>query len=211
MDAKEERLIGELYHRIKDYSFHERDILALLILLRPYADIGSPVRELGDFIAHREKDRGALKNYVQHVVRYVEAVAHKTSGQAKIEVVHSSGAFHDSLNIVLSKLELAALTTNEADSILVCVMSLLQDVRVFHNKDEIGHLGLCKYFNELWLCGIIEMPQFLGIRVVFPALIVQNRYCPTCAPGVPGDFPDLVEARCDEGQLRLYTGKTEAV
>lgn len=211
MDAKEERLIVEVHRRIKDCSFHERDILALLILLRPYAEIGSPVRELGDFVAHREKDRGALKNYIQHVVRYVEAIANRNAGQAKIEAVHSSAAFHASLNVVLSALKLDGLAIYESDSVLVCVMSLLQDVRLFHNKDEIGRLGLYKYSNELWLCGMIEMPPFLGIQVVFPALIVQNRYCPTCASGVPGHFPDLVEAKCDEGQLRLYLRNTEAV
>src|SRR5262245_13816243 len=61
MDAKEFRLVSELHTRISRATFHERDVLALLILMRPRTDDNSPARELSDFVAHREKDRGALQ------------------------------------------------------------------------------------------------------------------------------------------------------
>ena len=70
VDAKEKFLVDELCRRIREQKFHERDVLALLILLRGHSAAESPVRELADFIAHREKERGALKKYVQHVVAY---------------------------------------------------------------------------------------------------------------------------------------------
>ena len=107
MDAKEQRLVGDLYRRISERAFHERDVLALLILLRPHSAGGSPVRELSDFIAHREKDRGSLKTYVHHVVAYGEALVKRTAAQLKIDVVHSAEAFCESLNFTLAKFKLA--------------------------------------------------------------------------------------------------------
>jgi hypothetical protein len=57
MDAKEASLVADLHERVVNRLFHERDVLALLILLRDHAPKASPVRQLSDFIAHREKDR----------------------------------------------------------------------------------------------------------------------------------------------------------
>jgi hypothetical protein len=68
MDSKERLLVDELCRRITQQIFHERDVLALLILLRGHSAAKAPVRELADFIAHREKDLRALQKYVQHVV-----------------------------------------------------------------------------------------------------------------------------------------------
>jgi hypothetical protein len=82
MDAKEHLLAGDLYRRIRAHTFHERDVLAFLILLRPYSVAGSPVRELSNFVAHREKDRGSLKTYVHYVLTYGEAVVAKDRQEA---------------------------------------------------------------------------------------------------------------------------------
>ena len=54
MDSKEKHLVDELCRRCTQQIFHERDVLALLILLRGHSAAESPVRELADFIAHRE-------------------------------------------------------------------------------------------------------------------------------------------------------------
>jgi hypothetical protein len=59
MDSKEKFLVDEPCRRITQQTFHERDVLAPLILLREHSTAESPVREFADFIAHREKDRGA--------------------------------------------------------------------------------------------------------------------------------------------------------
>lgn len=210
MDAKEQALVGNLYRRTKARTFNERDVLALLILLRPHAAAGSPVRELSDFVAHREKDRGSLKTYVHHVVAYGEALLKKTAAQLKIDVVHSARAFGDSLNLALAQFNLAPLAGDVTDDVLACVMSLLQDVRLFHNRVEIGRLGLGRLKKELWLVGVIVMPGPKPVQIVFPALIVANNYCSSGEEKQLGAFPGLVEARCTKGRLRLYVGGKEA-
>ena len=209
MDAKETYLVADLHQRISSCAFHERDILGLLILLREHAVDPSPVRELGDFVAHREKDRGALKKYVQHVAAYLEAAAKKTPAQVKIEFVHSSAAFRDSLNAVFGRVGFPPLSTDLSDDVLTCVMSLLQDVRLFHNRNEIGRLGLGRFKEELWLCAAVVEPT-KGVHVVFPALSVPNRYCSAGDVQRLGAFSGLVEARCTEGRLRLYVDGVEA-
>jgi hypothetical protein len=80
MDSKERFLVDELCRRITQQIFHERDILALLILLRGHSAAKSPVRELADFIAHREKTLGKIKEYVQHVVAYGQALCRRIGG-----------------------------------------------------------------------------------------------------------------------------------
>jgi hypothetical protein len=203
MDAKEKILVDDLHRCVATRAFHERDILSLLILLREHAARASPVRELSDFVAHREKDRGSLKTYVHHVVKYGEALIQKTSASLKIEVVHSADDFCQSLNDVLRKFDLSSLTKDVSDDVLACIMSLLQDVRVFHNRREIGRLGLGRFNKELWLCAAIVMPP-KNVHVVFPALIVPNRYCSSGDVEQLGVFSGLVEARCTAGKLRLY-------
>jgi hypothetical protein len=209
MDAKETHLVADVHQLIANRSFHERDILGLLILLREHAADPSPVRELGDFVAHREKDRGALKKYVQHVAAYLEAAARKAPAQVQIKSVYSSASFRESLNAVFDRFGLPPLSVDLSDDVLTCVMSLLQDVRLLHNRKEIGCLGLGRFYSELWLCAAVIEPT-KRVSVVFPALTVPNRYCPAEMLSGSELFSGLVEARCTKGRLRLYVGGADA-
>ena len=202
MDAKEKLLVDGLSRRIIGRTFHERDVLALLILLREHAPTGSPLRELADFIAHREKDRGSLQKYVRHVVAYGEALADGSVAHLKIDPVYTASGFRDSLNTVLDSFSIARLSTESADDVLACTMSLLQDVRVIHEKREIGRLRLVRFDKDLWLCASVKM-QPKEVQVVFPALIVPNRYC-ALGNAQNIEFGGLVEARCTKGGLRLF-------
>lgn len=203
MDAKETHLVSELHRRIVTSTFHELDVLALLILLREHAPKNSPVRELADFVAHREKDRGSLKTYVHHVVKYGEALINGTEASLKIEVVHSAEDFRKSLNTVLGLFRLPALPRDASDGVLTCVMSLLQDVRLFHDKRELGRLGLGRFNKDLWLCATIIMPP-KDVTVVFPALIIANRFCLAEEDKSREAFEGLAEAKCTRGKLQLY-------
>lgn len=54
-------LIGKKLNNV----FDEKDVLPFFILLRSYASSGSPTLEIGNFIAHRERDRGHIHEYLQ--------------------------------------------------------------------------------------------------------------------------------------------------
>lgn len=203
MDAKEHQLIGDLIQRICVRTFHERDILALLILLRAHAPEKSAIRELGDFVAHREKDRGILKTYMHQVVAFAEASINGTSAQIKIESVYSPRDFYESLNAVLAKFNIGKVSIDVADDVLACVMSVLQEVRLHHNNTVIGRLALCRFCKDLWLCGVVVI-QPKQARLIVPALILTNRYTSLVDSIAP--FNGLVEARCANGRLQLYVG-----
>jgi hypothetical protein len=208
IDAKEQCLVSQLYHRICAGHFYEPDVAALLILLRRHAEKYSPVNELSDFIAHREKDRGTLKTYMNDIVRYFR----KETQRLSTNPIHSATDFKYSLNATLmAAFELSPLDSNLTNDILTCIMSLLQDVRLMHDGIEITRLRLGRFRkNELWLAGIIGIPPLkTGIvhPVIAPVLIVPNTYCSTHK--TVGPFHSLVEAKCKNGQLRLYLGGRE--
>jgi hypothetical protein len=215
VDFKEIQLVNKTYRLVVERLFHERDILALLILLRPHAKANSPIRELSDFIAHREKDRGALKKYIQHVVEYVDVLKssnkHERNTHLRIDVVYTREAFHKSINEVLSNFNLASLDQTLADDVFICVMSLLQNVRLFNKNEELGVLTLVCINNELHLSAIIKSGPPENAKIVFPALSVPNRYW---VPSWNGDrkiVVPLVEAQCKKGVLRLLVeGKDPA-
>jgi hypothetical protein len=58
MDGKEQLLVGDLYQRVRTHTFHERDVLALLIC---YGGIPSLARQLRNSAtsSHIEKKIGA--------------------------------------------------------------------------------------------------------------------------------------------------------
>lgn len=206
MDAKEELLITDLYRCVKTYKFHEREALALLILLRPHCGSNSPVRELSDFVAHRERDRGTLKTYMQTVLKYCEAALANKTASVEIKAVHSTAAFCDSLNTTLARFNLPPFSLEVTNDLLACVMSLLQEVQLFHMGAKIGQLTLGRFKTDLWLLGAITMPGPKKIPVIFPALMVPNKYCSPGEENKLGTFSGLVEAKCTKGRLRLYVG-----
>jgi hypothetical protein len=64
MDAKEATLIKHYHEKLNTLTFNEKDIYALLILLRAHSQLGSPVFEFANFVAHRERDRGHIYDYL---------------------------------------------------------------------------------------------------------------------------------------------------
>jgi hypothetical protein len=67
IDYKAGQLIHYSVSRIIAQAFDEHDILVLLILLREHALANSPVRELGDFVAHRIRNRGPFLQFLRNL------------------------------------------------------------------------------------------------------------------------------------------------
>jgi hypothetical protein len=201
MDQKETQLVGCLHRKVVDRKFHERDIIALLILLRRQTEENSPLRELCDYIAHRDKDRGPIRDYVKHVLDYCKALRSKQSATLAVDVVHTPKSFRSSMNEVLRKYGLSTFDEATANDVLACIMSILQEVRLFHKKKDIGRLRLLCFKTDLWLYGEIQEPRKKAY-VRFPALIVPNRYC--AIPKSYREFSGVVVAKCVRRQLRLY-------
>ncbi len=198
MDAKEVSLIRRHRDRIATGEFGESDVFALLTLLRPLAAPGSPVHEFANFIAHREKDRGLIRDYLWRTKDFLDNLG-KVSGVMEIKPVFSRDQIGDSVNGIFRKIGLDGFSEGQIDQIVVCVISLLQDVRILDKKgQEMGVLLLACTAEELQLLGKVRVQD--KVDSVFPVLVAPNSYI----PGPEGDTPAptaLVEVHVAGGKL----------
>jgi hypothetical protein len=199
MDAKERWLVEQLLSVINSGTFTERDVLALLIVLRNHAKDDNVIREFGDFIAHREKDRGWLQKYVHEVKKGL------ASGDLPQNIPIANKHVQEDLNRVLQLLEIPEVNEELANQITICIISLLQSVQVKIKEQKANillklHVGVGR--DKIWLIG--EAPNPAGMLFFFPIMFGQNRYL----PGIDYDSPplkmdQLVEAVSVNGVFRL--------
>jgi len=192
MDAKEFSLI-EYYHlKIEKNIFNENDVFSFLILIRQYAERATPTREIGDFIAHREKDRGYIKNYLYETKKKLEKVG-KTNVTIDIKPVFTFKEISKSINDVLLLLKLSTFSDDNIARIIICVISILQEVEIVDKaKDIIGKLKfrivpvvigmsqLVQNTTQIWLVGRVCInsvkqifAEFLVLSVLVP---VEKNY-----------------------------------
>jgi hypothetical protein len=175
-------------------------VFSLLVLLRPLTSVGSAVYEFANFIAHREKDRGHIHAYLDRTKRLLDQLG-KQSGVLEIKPVFSKAEISHSINQVLQHIGLPSFEESHIDQILVCIMSLLQEVRILDRKGaELGRLILVHTASELQLLG--EVWVLNKLYATFPVLIAPNRYIPGPNGGTP--MPTvLVEVSVRDGKLRF--------
>jgi hypothetical protein len=185
MDHKETQLARYCYSRLVGRTFDERDLYALCILLRDDAPKGSPVRELGDFIAHRRRDRGAFLTFLEdqraEAEQYVRSAPDTSPPQEFIERalsapgVYSTDAVFDSLNAELSKAGVPRLPEDLAPEVLLCIMSLLQDVRFIDRAgNRIGELLMAGSRTRIALLGRVERAS--GDDLLVTLLSIPNLF-----------------------------------
>jgi hypothetical protein len=174
MDTKERFLIDQSLSKILSGSFTELDVLALLIILRNHSDQHNLVREFGDFVAHREKDRGILKNYRDTVQLAFNSNSTTINEPITIKVFTSSN-IRDAFNEVLRSIGKSDLDIELANQITVCIISLLQSVQVKGKLDaSIPQLKVGLTFEYIALLGQAKLPA--GHIMAFPILVAQNKY-----------------------------------
>jgi len=186
MDSKEQFLIREIHSAIVSGSFDERDILALLILLRRHYKKGTPILEFGDFVAHRDKDKGVLKEFLDrlHVVLQGKTPA---DGKGAVFPIYEVSEIRDSLNEAFRHLGHQIIDDKAANQITVCIISLLQSVSVDASDGEPARklmVGITSDTVSLLGSGRTHR----GHVVELPVLVAQSDFDP---------FPDL------EGRMTL--------
>jgi hypothetical protein len=65
VDNKQKQLLEFYYRKFIELTFDEKDVYNFLILIRESVRGIRSIRELGDFIAHREKSKGFIKEYLE--------------------------------------------------------------------------------------------------------------------------------------------------
>lgn len=78
MDMKSRALIADLLLRIDSGTFTEGDVSAFWLALREHVPKYPLVREFGDFVAHRERDKGRIYNHVSTLIEQFKGYPNTT-------------------------------------------------------------------------------------------------------------------------------------
>ena len=207
MDQKERWQVTRLHERVMQGAFSEEDVFVLLVLLREYAPNASPVRECADFVAHRERDRGLVFNYLQRTKGQLKNIG-KINAVIEIKPVFSANELRDSFTDCLAQFGLAPFDEHQVNCVLVCIISLLQHVPLV-NRDgvAVGVLQLAISQTEVILLGSVRIDA-QGVTVVFPALVAKNDFEDVPESSSPYPISEVGWAECKDGRmsLRLVVG-----
>jgi len=203
MDDKECYMVEQIHTALLSGSFHEQDVFRLFIILRNQARKGSLVEEFGDFVAHRERDRGLLKASMKSAM---SALINKTEvnfPQIKTPEIQSA------LNETFKLLGLQEIDERLANQITICLISLLQFVKFVPDKNEIQSftsefeykLSVCISHQHIFLYGEGKLPP--GHSILVPLLVANNdSYIPSDDDdSMPKKWNELMEIEFKDGFL----------
>jgi len=174
MDAKQKDLLTDLHARLIAGDFGEVDVYSLLALLLDDAPGGGPVRELGDFVAHRARGKGHVHRYL----REMKTVLDQRDTQQKVlrvRAVFSDEEIARALDTALAVHGLAALSQARHRQVQLAVLSMLQGVSIVDNTGtRFGTLELSIMRDVIELLGVVTLSKPPGARGYFRALAVTN-------------------------------------
>ncbi|MGA2733505.1 MAG: hypothetical protein ABSG35_13065 [Syntrophobacteraceae bacterium] len=204
MDIKERWLINRLHKLIQLGRFHETDILSLLILLRRFASHNntSSIKQLADFVAHINKDRGILKQYLKQIRDYL----YDTSGSRELlslKPVYTNTIIGLALNNIFKCMGLDSIDAYRMNDVTISIISLLQDVEITIDDGLVSKLGVYISSTNVLLAGDIVLPQ--GHTASFWIVSAENNHeLQLKELGVgPIEFTGLTEAFCLDGKFWL--------
>jgi len=200
MDDKEKELIRACYARIAAGDFVERDVFSLLILLRPHSKAHSAVYEFANFVAHREKDRGHIRDYLHQTKSKLDKLG-QINTTLVIKPVFSVEQIGTSLNGALSQISLSPLDHSRIEQVVLCVISLLQHVRIVQKSAEIGRLIIGITKEDVILLGRVRVKN--KAWAIFPALMVPNVYVSDAPSDTPIVIDDLLDVSVAGGTVSL--------
>ena len=190
MDKKELSLISIHHDKLINHTFDEYDIYTLLILIRSHSRKHSPLHEISDFIAHREKDRGKIHRYLSKCRKEAIKATKKKPYKLIIKEVFSEEQLTSSINEVFNKYNFKEIDNKTGAAIMLCVMSLLQNVKLIEKNKTISTLVLSfpKDGEKITLFSRIPVPHHSGKGTVFLAFaVLRTSYVPSNFPSEADD------------------------
>ncbi|MFP5106926.1 hypothetical protein ACSU6B_09160 [Neobacillus sp. C211] len=178
MDRKERTLINYYYEKLLDNRLDEKDAYAFLILLSNKSNGNSCLQELAGFVVSRGTKPGVVTEYLCETRKKFANLA-KMNTALKIEEVFSFKEIKNGINQVLVDCELKSISNEQVNDIIVCVLSILQHVKITENGREIGQLFFAIASKQVMLMaevGIVQNGGGKKTNVVFPVLTAKNNY-----------------------------------
>ncbi|MEB9416022.1 hypothetical protein P4J15_23490 [Bacillus cereus] len=209
MDGKEKLLLDYYFERFQNNRFDEKDVYAFLILIRRQAKGFQSINELADFIAHRDKEKGGIKKYLEDVKYKFENIG-KIDAVITIKPAFSFKEIKTAINKILMNNNYEKLNDETINHILLCIISILQDVRILDKGKEIGRLRFGITKKKIMLNGEIEIEYSNGkttnlVKVVFVVLEANNRYFKSydLDNNTPYTPDEIIEITNDEGSFNI--------
>jgi hypothetical protein len=177
VDTKEATIIKTYYDKLTSLSFDERDVFSFLIVLRPYSQKGSPVYEFSNFVAHRDKDRGYIYDYLLASKSFFNQIGTTLGDTHELKSVFSEKEIHDSVDAVVTDLGLAPIADEVSYALQLCIISLLQDVTISDKTgSQIGKLLFAFDKDTVYLMGLFSVADFPpSSHLQVPVLSMNNR------------------------------------
>ena len=112
------------------------------------------IKELADFIVHREKSTGYVKDYLDECKDIINNLG-KEKNRRKIENIFSFKEIRNGFNALFQQLGFEKLPLDIINDFIICMISLLQDVKIVSGSlnKEVGHLSFAASSKELFLMG----------------------------------------------------------
>ena len=208
MDQKEIELVTELHDKIIKRKCDEKDIYSLLIIIRSYADGKTAVREFGDFIAHREKDRGFISDYLIRTKGILDNLGNENTVMV-IKPVFTFDEIKNSFNNTFKKIGLIAVSNDDIRILILFIISLLQDVSIVDKKRSVGKLLFSLTRDEIILLGRVWIQN--KVHAVFPVLVTENRYEKSITSTDPQFLKKIVRVHFENGLIRIQPTQFDVV
>ena len=192
MDAKELQLLNYYYQKFSERDFDEKDLYSFLILVKEDAEDIQVIRELADFVIHRGKSNGYVKEYLVESEKILDNLG-KQKKLAKIENVFSFKEIRNGFNVLFQKYGFEKLPSDTINDFVLCIISLFQSVRMVSDKPKrmAGHLSFAVSSKEIFLMGNIKvLRNGRYVPVSFQVLSAKNIY-EEVTPQDKNDTPHL--------------------
>lgn len=171
-DNKEIQMFDYYYEKLSLNTFDEKDIYGLFILLRNHAKRDSWVREIGDLIAHRKKERGNLFDSIIAAREVSLYHSGKVPGSKGIQ----TNDFVSMFNSLLGQLGYRILDNEKVVDVLLCVFSIAQHTKYYDEKNiSIGRLFIHISEASIELLTDTDRPQHIILGTI------DNKYMTTSA------------------------------
>ncbi len=157
---RKEREIAEHYRSlIARELFDERHVAFLFITLRNALSANEVLFELGSFVAHRRRTKGTFHRFFEAGV-YASRTEHGLRVGMNAQPIYSIDEILGAINQALTSLEIDALPHSVGEGVVLCLISLLQDVTFAdRNNQELGRIFFAFNAAEIFAMAAVRVAE----------------------------------------------------
>ena len=189
MDTAVLNKLKRVYNKFSNNTFDGSDVCYFFIVIREYSRKSS-LREIADFFAHRERDRGKTFEYMnEHIDIFYQIVYGQVRDNLKpppssritsidLNGIYDTDIIRNDINNIFVSNGMNRLADHIINDIMLYVFIELIGCNIIDNgKNIIGTLGLGFVGDDIHLDGnMVFKKNNKELTISIPVYIIQNRY-----------------------------------